>query len=785
MIGWIVGAAALAALAVGLTVGITGSLSLAREGPMLQVRLRRGRGPEAPSLAAASIDMGEGVITYLLLVAIAWLSALAVANSSWVTRIEVLPSVALLGAVVCLLLAKLCRRGTTYWLAAEVTAVLALFIATAPHTGWRVDQDFVSWVQAVRASLQLALLVAMVAAVWLAAAWLVFWTVRVRNVPVAIAPLVLAITFEVLDDPGQKGLTLVVALWLAVAAALAVRVHLAGLDRRWGSRASDEVSMSLGVHGARVTVVILVLAFLAPPLSSVDLSTKLFPGQKNNPDQANAAGTGNGPGSGFIQTGYTERVEPGGTIIRSQDAVLEVNNDLSVGVYWRGINLYAVNNGTWETGESSRLTAPAVAGADLQSATYQARKQVHGIVRVLGVPSRTLFFPGDPIRTSVNSQVRGDPQDVSGRRGQLLGALPIDGAYAVPPIQAGESYTVDASYSVASEDQLRAAGTNYPAEVTALTHRVGSSGSTRVDPRVSQLATQVVGAATNPYDQAKAIEGYLRANLKYQLQVDPPPRGTDPVSFFLFQSRIGYCEYFASSMGEMVRSLGIPVRLVNGYGPGSQNSDRELNVAFQQSTEPPRLIHAADAHTWVEVFFPSYGWVPFEPTPDPAYPALGRGVPLAQPVAEANPAPAAPAPAEASQAAGGRALLGPGIAVGALVMIVIVLLLAGRAVARGPGSLDSVRPAWRRLGWVGARLGVPRRDTDTPLEFSRRLADALPALGSEIDELGRAYSRDCYRQGGLDPEDLGRADRAWRRLRPAIIRALLTGRARPAAGAII
>ena len=782
MIGWLLlGCALIAAVAVGAVV-LSEATSMAREGPILHVRLRRGRSPDAPTWATASIDMGEGVITYLLVIAVAWLTGMVVANSAWVAHSDVLPLLCVGGTAILILLVKVSPRATTFWLAAEVTAVAALFIATAQHSGLRVDRDLRDWVLAVRGSLQLAVLVAMVSAAWLSCAWLVFWTLRRRNVLVALAPLIVALAIEILDDPGQQSLAVLVAVWIAVVAALAVRVHLAGLDRRWGAKASDEVSMSLGVHGARVMVVILVVAFLAPPLSRVDLSSKLWAGQHNNHAANDGSGTGSGVAAGFVQTGYTERVEPGGTLLRSQDPVLEVDDDFSVGVYWRGIDLYAVSNGVWETGEATRLTAPAAAGANLESATYQARQQVHGTIRVLGTPDRTLFFPGDPIRASVPSQVRGDPSDLTGRRGPLLGVLPVDGAYALSPVQVGDTYTVDASYSVATEDQLRSAGTAYPASIGKLTSRAPANGTSAVDSRVSSLARQVVGSATNPYDQAKAIEGYLRQNLKYQLQVDAPPKGMDPVVFFLTQSKIGYCEYFASSMGEMVKSLGIPVRLVNGYGPGSQNTaDRELNVAFQQASEPPRLIHAADAHTWVEVFFPNYGWVPFEPTPDPAYPALERGTPLVAPAAQTATAPA-PAPPTQLQAQGVNALLRPAVVTGALVVLLIALVLVAGAVARGPRRLEDVRPAWRRLGWVAARLGVRRRDSDTPLEFAHRLAGALPALGGEIDELGRAYSRGCYRDGGLGADDMSRADGAWRRLRPALVRALLLGRVRPASG---
>ncbi|MDP9325821.1 MAG: DUF4129 domain-containing protein, partial [Candidatus Dormibacteraeota bacterium] len=115
------------------------------------------------------------------------------------------------------------------------------------------------------------------------------------------------------------------------------------------------------------------------------------------------------------------------------------------------------------------------------------------------------------------------------------------------------------------------------------------------------------------------------------------------------------------------------------------------------------------------------------------------------------------------------------------VVLVALLVIVGLAVARGPRRLDDVRPAWRRMGWLGARLGVRRRESDTPLEFARRLAGALPAFEREIDELGSAYSRGIYRQDGLGADDLTSADGAWRRLRPAIVRALVLGRGRQAA----
>jgi hypothetical protein len=126
------------------------------------------------------------------------------------------------------------------------------------------------------------------------------------------------------------------------------------------------------------------------------------------------------------------------------------------------------------------------------------------------------------------------------------------------------------------------------------------------------------------------------------------------------------------------------------------------------------------------------------------------------------------------------ALIGPAVVVGALVAMMLVLLALARATARGPRRLADVQPAWRRLGWVATRLGVRKRASETPMEFSMRLGAVIPLMRAEIDELGRAYSGDCYRPGGLAPQELYRADGAWRRLRPVIVRTLVLGRVRTA-----
>ncbi len=125
-----------------------------------------------------------------------------------------------------------------------------------------------------------------------------------------------------------------------------------------------------------------------------------------------------------------------------------------------------------------------------------------------------------------------------------------------------------------------------------------------LDPRIPALAQQITAKLTTPFDKASAIAAYLRNNYAYSLDLSGTPRNADPLPYFLFTRRAGHCEYFASAMTVMLRSLGIPARYINGFLPGEFN---DVGSDY--------VIRASDAHSWVEVYFPGYGWITFDPTP--------------------------------------------------------------------------------------------------------------------------------------------------------------------------
>jgi hypothetical protein len=131
-----------------------------------------------------------------------------------------------------------------------------------------------------------------------------------------------------------------------------------------------------------------------------------------------------------------------------------------------------------------------------------------------------------------------------------------------------------------------------------------------IDPRIPDLAAQLAGGRREPFDKAEAIETYLSTEFGYTLDL-PLQRRPDPLAYFLFERREGHCEYFASAMVVMLRTLGIPARMAAGFAGGVFNPISGLQI-----------VRSSDAHTWVEAYLPRYGWVSFDPTPrapdDPA-----------------------------------------------------------------------------------------------------------------------------------------------------------------------
>ncbi|MBM4343051.1 MAG: DUF3488 domain-containing protein [Deltaproteobacteria bacterium] len=187
-----------------------------------------------------------------------------------------------------------------------------------------------------------------------------------------------------------------------------------------------------------------------------------------------------------------------------------------------------------------------------------------------------------------------------GRKKSVMRTPSGDLTYLAPPDTALH-YAVHVAEPVgiaAEAKRLRAAEGDAPAQLlTRYTHLPET-----LDPRVAQLAQKLAGRAPTWFDKAAAIEAALREGWTYSLAGDQDAQ--KPLEDFLFGKKSGHCEYFASSMVLMMRTQGIPTRLVHGFSGGQFNPIGNY-----------RMIRQADAHSWVEVFFPRIGWRTFDPTP--------------------------------------------------------------------------------------------------------------------------------------------------------------------------
>jgi hypothetical protein len=191
------------------------------------------------------------------------------------------------------------------------------------------------------------------------------------------------------------------------------------------------------------------------------------------------------------------------------------------------------------------------------------------------------------------------------------GSIDVASLHGSPPLNAGQTYLVGSSVTDVTVLELREAGTEYPEWVTERYLAIPDS----ITPRMRELALEIAGDYENTYDIVADVTRFLRFSITYsEVITDAPPQDQEPLDWFLFDSRVGFCNYYASSQVVLLRSLGIPARLAVGFAEG----EHQLGTNTY-------LVYERNAHAWPEVYFPGFGWVEFEPTAseDPIVRPLG------------------------------------------------------------------------------------------------------------------------------------------------------------------
>jgi transglutaminase-like putative cysteine protease len=256
-------------------------------------------------------------------------------------------------------------------------------------------------------------------------------------------------------------------------------------------------------------------------------------------------------------------------------------------------------------------------------------------------------------------------------------------------------------------------------------------------PRVAALAQRITANAPTTYAKVLALEHWIGKHTRYTLTIPPLATGQDTVDQFLFVTRRGYCEQISTSLAVMLRTLGIPAREATGYVPGPYDPLTDLYT-----------VQAQDAHAWVQVWFPGYGWQSFDPTAD---------VPLA------NPSPASVLAHELRDELGKV----PVVPVVAGTAVVVVTLLLVRRRRRRPATWGGRITA--ELVEAARRAGQEVGPGETLTTVAERLDALRPPTAAPPDpdfrRLATLAERAAYGDGEPDPTTKRALLRAARRLR--------------------
>ena len=623
---------------------------------------------------------------------------------------------------------------------------------------------------------------------WVTGGWLSWCVLRWHRPLLGLVPGAAAFSTNLLNSANQSGYTLVILgltlallLWTnyttSVANVARARVKLTG-DARWDFWESGLVAMAG----------LIFLALLLPPISTEDRTTAMTASVFSNwaeLQQSLNHGSTLGPGTSTSTTGFSTAVSLGGSLKKSHTPVFTYTWPGASGPpYFRGVTITQTSLGQWRySGAPRTLNKVAKETIPPYLETPQKLAFATFTVNMLTPPGGgnqdILFYPGifyNSDRDTMVSQVAAvtDPGIVA----------TVDRLSSLNPPTSNGTYIITNQYSIATEDDLNQAGTVYPSWVGPYSHLPTDNSYRNGDvlARIHQLAVDVTTRANarTPYQKAKAIETFLRT-YKYTLTPRPTPPGADPIDFFLQTSKEGYCEFFASAMGDMLRSLEVPTRLVNGFGPGQFDVTRHSYV-----------VRGEDAHTWVESYFPGYGWITFEPTPDNFYTPVQRGPQgtpcltenqcnsqkppgqVGDPTGQPTPTPKGPILNEGNTPGGA----GPGFTfrmpdagtltkiAGILLAFVLVLLAAAARYLRP----RSVMLAWKRTLVLARMAGAERQTGETPLELARRIGGRFPEASDAMRSLAAGFVVSAYAPPELAPSARASVLEAWAALRPLLLR---------------
>ena len=405
--------------------------------------------------------------------------------------------------------------------------------------------------------------------------------------------------------------------------------------------------------------------------------------------------------------------------------------------YWRWLTYDVYNGQGWSTSEVSSVTYSAGETILREGASFQT---MHQQVKKSFSEDNRLYWAG---------QLGGVDQPVS-----VNWRDPLSEADMLGGTTQAQIYSADSLLVIVSADELRAS----PAVPIAGPQEKYLSLPVTVPQRVHALAESLTADFNNPYDKAKAIERYVRT-YPYSLDVTPPAPNQDVADYFLFDLKKGYCDYYATAMVVLARSVGLPARLVVGYANGI------YNARSAQYT-----IREADAHSWVEIYFTGVGWVEFEPTAG----QLELNLPDDLSEAETLPPPVFPEPVSRLRDFDKqgffpeRNLLPPILAAVLSVLFVGIWFLYVQGLLRRHETIGSI---YEYVYQHGRKIYDASPANETPTVFAQKLAARLKSgnewiapAPDEVRFLTALYLQETYSAHPVSQDERREAIKVWRKL---------------------
>lgn len=355
------------------------------------------------------------------------------------------------------------------------------------------------------------------------------------------------------------------------------------VSANFGSRLSTSLSRAAFILVATIVIGAAGIFFILPRVSANYLSSF---SQRNN----------------FV-AGFSDDVKLGeiGRIQQTDAVVMHIQftdrSKVPADLKWRGVSLAYFDGTRWFNDRRGAMTQRGIGGQfDLRTPEIWSRiaggslsnersvLEYRVSMQPLGIGNVFLA----PVPLSMNANIREIAVEATG------------GVYANDVTRQLRSYVAASLVSPPEAFQRANASADFPEPIRQKYLQLPA-----LNPRIAQYTAEITAKAKNPYEKAAAIEQHLVRQFGYtlEMEVSPDPK-VDPLSYFLFTRKKGHCEYFASAMAIMLRTQGIPSRIVNGFRNGEFN---DVSGSY--------TVRAKDAHAWVEAFIPGYGWATFDPTP--------------------------------------------------------------------------------------------------------------------------------------------------------------------------